>query len=109
MASPQLQQRTYRLTNIPSSLSHKEVRKLFGDNISLIERTSLASSANDKNLKVATVTFSEEPPCLLGRKQKSGLLKDILHLNDPKFHSIGFDDSFEGLTRLTDGGPESFS
>lgn len=92
-------------------MSEGQLKELFEKNTSLIERTSLANSANDKVLKVATVTFSKEPSCLWGRKEKNGLLKDILHLDDPNFifNSIEFDDGFEGLTRLNEVSSESLS
>jgi hypothetical protein len=66
----------------------------------LIESSSIGPSRYDENYNVATLTFSEELPCLIGKPKGIYRLKDLNDCKDPRASSIQLDQHFEGLTPL---------
>jgi hypothetical protein len=102
MASPILSQRTYRLTRIPAELSLEDVHELLRPHKHLLQSSSLGTSAYEDAYKVATLTFSNEPPCLAGKPDGVCLLKDLISFEDHRASSIQLDHHFEGLTPLNE-------
>lgn len=104
MASPVLNQRTYRLTQIPAQACCEDVRRLFPSNTrETIQHLSIARSVGSSVYQVSTITFEKEPAFLASLPYKHGslLTAHVPNIQEEYSH-VWIDAHFHGFTRLND-------
>lgn len=121
MASPVLSERTYRLSQVPAGTTRDDLQRLFASSLlplsqpsakSAIQAISLAEDLTDNPTssgakKVATITFTSEPPALasvlpsIQGRLLSTLIPDLDNDKDA-LSKIWIDAHFRGFTPLND-------
>ncbi|OTB00300.1 hypothetical protein M426DRAFT_26735 [Hypoxylon sp. CI-4A] len=104
MASPELKQQTYRITNLPITCTKQQIKNVFpASEKKLIEGVSLAPNHldDDHPSQTATITFASKPASLENLNfTTGGRLEDLVEVADHRFATVRIDSNFYGWTPL---------